>query len=161
MQHVLFRPSDGVLTNLSTCNSGVTAPSARLVNVHSSRLGTNGYPSTVVIHNTGTAAATATLAVTDARDGMTIGSIYTTASIPADGELVLPVSTIETAAEILPPVDMLHYLIALRGPFTGYLQHRVNNQQAGVVTDMSTVCTIGAASTPTTPAPTPVTPTDQ
>jgi hypothetical protein len=157
-QHVLYRPSDGVLTNLSTCDSGITAPANRVVNVHSARLGANGFPSTVVIYNTGTASAAATLTVTDARDGTTLGSAYTTSSIPANGELVLPVSTIETGATVTPTSDQLHYVITAQSSFTGYLQHRVNNQQAGVITDMSTVCTL---STTTTGAPTPVSPSDR
>ena len=156
-QHVLYRPSDGVLTNLSTCDSGITAAASRVVNVHSSRLAANGFPSTVVIYNTGTAAAIANVAVNDARDGTSLGTYSTTAS-PATGDLVLAVSNIETAAKVTPTSDQLHLVISVQSAFTGYLQHRVNNQQAAVITDMSTVCTF---STSTTTSPTPSTPSDR
>src|SRR5262249_21621250 len=53
-QLVLFRPADGTLTNLSTCDTGVTANPGRLSGVHSSLLAA-GYPSSVVVTNTGTA----------------------------------------------------------------------------------------------------------
>ena len=154
-QHVLFRAVDGVLTNLSNCDSSVTAPPLRLVNVHSSRL--EGYPSQVVIHNTGTTATTFALAIGDAADGQALGT-YPTASIPPNGELVLPMSTIETASGIVPTGSVLHYVVTLQGASAGYLQHRVTNQQAGVVTDMNTVCAFSGGSSST---PTPVTPSDQ
>ena len=153
-----------MLTNLSTCDSGVTAVTTRVVNVHTSRLGANGFPSTVVVYNSGTAAATATLAITDARDGTTLGSAYTTASIPANGSLVIPVSTIETGSNITPTSDQLHYVVTqTNSAFTGYLQHRVNNQEKGVITDMSTVCTLSLQSSSSGggTTPTPSTPSDR
>jgi hypothetical protein len=143
-QHVLYRPSDGVLSNLTICDSAITAPARRVANVHTARLAANGFPSTVAIYNTGSAAQTATLSLTDARDGTTLGSAYTTAVIPASGGLVLPVSTIESGASVTPTTDQLHYVITVQDSFTGYLQHRVNNQKAGVITDMSTACTFSA-----------------
>jgi hypothetical protein len=142
-QHVLWHPSDGTLTNLSTCDAGVTSISTRLVNIHSSLVGNQGYPSSVVVYNTGTAAEAVTLAIADAGSGIQQGT-YTTAPIPPNGQIIVAVADIETAARIVPMGNMYHYVISVRGPFTGYLQHLINNQKAGVVSDMTTVCALGS-----------------
>jgi hypothetical protein len=67
-QHVLFRPADGTLTNLSTCAAGVTADPRELGGVHTSVL-QSGYPSTIIVNNTGSHATPVTLGVYDARNG--------------------------------------------------------------------------------------------
>ncbi len=138
-QNVLFRPADGTLTNLSTCNVGVSAPAARLSGVHTSRI--SGFPSTVVINNTGATASAFTLGVYDARNGAKLGS-YATASVPANGRITVSVAAIEAATNITPSEGMFHYNIAAEGGFSGYLQHLVDNQKAGVITDMTTACAI-------------------
>jgi len=139
-QHVLWRPSDGTLTNLSTCNAGVTARTDRVGNVHSSLLSTN-YPSSIVIANTGNSATAATLGVYDGRNGSKLGS-YTAAAVPANGQLIISIDTIERGAAIVPTADMYQYALQIEGSFTGYLQHLVNNTQVGVITDMTTVCAL-------------------
>lgn len=145
-QHVLWRSSDGTLTNLSTCARGIASDARTLSAVHSSLLDAD-YPSTVVVNNTGTASASATLGLYDARDGSHLGT-YTTASIPADGQAVLSMSEIEAAAAISPPSGQFHYVVKVEGAFTGFLQHLVDNVQAGVTTDMSAACAMeGSLST--------------
>ena len=66
---------------------------------------------------------------------------YTTASIPANSQLVLGISTIESGGNFTPAGDY-HYNIRAGGGFTGYMQHLVNNLVAGVTTDMSTSCAL-------------------
>ncbi len=147
-QHVLWKPSDGTLTNLSTCAGTVTASISTVIAVHSSLLD-NGYPSTIVITNTGVSAATVTLGIKDARDGSSLGT-YTTASIPVGGQLLLPISTIEAAINVTPMAPMYHYNIRVESAFNGYLQQLVNNTQVAVITDMTAQCTLTATSeTPT------------
>ena len=143
-QHVLWKPADGTLTNLSTCASGVSANISRLIGVHSSLLDA-GYPSTVVVINVGVTAATVNLGIYDARDGTQLGT-YTTASIPAGGEMLLSISTIEAGIGITPDATMYHYNIQIEGAFNGFMQHLVNNTQVGVITDMSAFCTLTASS---------------
>jgi hypothetical protein len=138
-QHVLFRPIDGTLTNLSTCAAGVTADPLKLSGVHSSVLQTN-FPSTVVVNNTGTAATTAALGIYDARNGNLLGT-YTTVSIPANGQVMLSSAMLETATSA-PTAGMFHYVIKAQANFTGFLQHLVNNVQARVITDMTTACAL-------------------
>lgn len=138
-QNVLYRPADGTLTNLSTCNVGVSGPAARLSAVHSSQI--KGFPSTVVVNNTGTADSAFTLGIYDARNGAKLGS-YATATVPANGRITVSVAAMEAATNITPTESMYHYNIRAEGGFSGYLQHLVDNQQAGVITDMSTACAI-------------------
>ncbi len=139
VQDVLFRPGDGTLTNLSTCLAGTTASSGRLSGVHTSRI--SGFPSSVVINNTGSTAAAFTLGVYDARNGAKLGT-YAVPTIASGGRGVVTVAAIEAAANITPAESAFHYNIRAEGGFSGYLQHLVDNQQAGVITDMTTACAI-------------------
>ena len=146
-QHVLWQQSDGTLTNLSTCNSGVTDSEGWLANVHSSLLGTQGYPSSIVTYNTGTSAAAATLTIADARNANQLFT-YTTSAIPANGQQVVLVSDMEKAASFSPTAGMEHYVVTVGAQFTGYLQHLVDNQQINSFADMTTVCALGAVASP-------------
>ncbi len=138
-QHVLWHASDGTLTNLTTCTTGTHNNPWVLGAVHTSKLGAAGYPSTVIVTNTGASAARVTLTVKDASDGSTLGT-YRTASIPAGAQAVLPVSNIEAGASPrISAGSRNHYVIAADG-FAGYLQHQLDNAQVGVITDMTTTC---------------------
>ncbi len=149
-QHVLWRPSDGTLTNLSTCDTGVSANPTQLINVHSSLLEA-GYPSSVVVSNTGTSSSTVSLGIYDATTGTKLGT-FTTVAIPAGGQLLLPMTDIEAGAKVSPGTSIYHYVIKAEGAFTGYLQQLVNNKSTGVMTDMTTSCSLTAPTV--VPAPT-------
>jgi len=139
LQHVLWRAADGTLTNLSTCKGAVGVDPYTLVGVHTSRLGGQGYPSQIAVVNTGTAAQTVTLGLYDARDDTKLGT-YATTPIPGGAQAMLDVSAMETEAEVTPTAGMSHYVVRADAPFTGFLQHLVNNQRSGVITDMTTIC---------------------
>ncbi len=138
-QNVLFRPTDGTLTNLSTCGSGITATSASLSGVHTSRI--SGFPSSVVINNTASTAAAVTLGIYDARTGTKLGT-YVTPAVPGNGQSTVAVSAIEAGLGQAPADGMFHYTIKAEGGFNGFLQHLVDNQQAAVITDMTTACAL-------------------
>ena len=138
-QHVLFRMPNGALSNFSTCGGSVTTDPSTLISVHSSLVGAAGYPSQIVVNNSGTAAAQAVLDIIDARDGHTLAS-YTTAQIPAEGQAQVDVATMEKGAALTPAPGMGHYIIKMRAGFNGFLQHFVTNETAGVITDLTTVC---------------------
>ncbi len=140
-QHVLYHPADGTLTNLSTCNAGVTTNPTQLTHVHTSRVGNLGFPSSVVAYNTGASSQVVNLAITDALNGNQLG-VYTTAALPANGQITVPVSSIENALKLKPTEVQFHYTVTAQSPFKGFLQHLVENQRAGVITDMTTVCTM-------------------
>ena len=152
-QHVLWKPADGTLTNLSTCDSGTAPIAARAANVHGGILGNAGYPGSIVVYNTSTVAAPVVLHVADAATGASLGT-YTSAIIPANGQVVVPVSALETAAAITPTAAMSHYIVTVQNMFTGYIQHLLNNTRVGVITDMSIVCTFPAitVTVPTNPS---------
>ena len=141
-QHVLWKPADGTLTNLSTCNTGTVTDFTTAIGVHSSLL-QNGYPSSIVIHNTGTSNSIASLGVYDARNGKKITS-YLAGSVSANGQLIVQVADLESG--VFPPInpsgDMYHYVITLENSFPGYIQHLVNNETVGVITDMTAVCAL-------------------
>ncbi len=139
-QHILFRPLDGTVSNLSVCDGALTTPPGRLTNVHSSLIA-SGFPSSIVIYNTGGAAAPAVLGLYDARNGSRLGG-YTTASIPPLGQAIVPASVIEAALRLTPTGSLYHYNIKVENAFTGMLQHLVDNQHAGLMTDMTAVCAL-------------------
>jgi hypothetical protein len=143
-QHVLYRPADGTLTNLSTCEAGVTSSASQLINVHSSVLDGSGFPSSVVVSNPSTSSFAAMLGIFDARNGNRLGT-YTTASVAPGARLIIPVAAIQTAIGYTPPSDVFHYVIRAEGAFNGFLQHLVTNSGAGVITDMTTMCQLPAA----------------
>ncbi len=148
-QHVLWKPSDGTLTNLSTCDTGITAGAGQVAGVHSSVLDAPGYPSSVAVNNVSAGAASGlSLGVYDARDGARLGA-YAIASLPANAKLVVSMADIEAGARITPTADMFHYIIKIEGTTTAtggtFLQHLVDNRQVGVITDMTTACAFGVA----------------
>ena len=140
-QHVLYRPAQGTITNLSGCDNGVTNNGSSLANVHTSLL-EDGFPSIVMIYNTGPAATVLTIGIFDASSGARLGT-YTTSRIDAGGQAAVRVSAMEAAARIKPPSGSYHYTLKVESTFTGVLQHFVNNVQAAMITDMTTVCALG------------------
>jgi hypothetical protein len=142
VQHVLWHASDGTLTNLTTCYSGSRNNPTRLGAVHASGIGAAGYPSSIIVANTGKTAATVTLDIANATDGTKLGT-YRTAAIPASGQAILSVTTLENGANPkIDPAGKSHYVITASSSFSGYLQHVVDNTRVGVVTDMTTTCGI-------------------
>ncbi len=139
-QHVLWRSSDGTLTNLSTCGTGVTIDGTKIANVHASTFD-SAYPSSVVVNNSGIAASGVLLGIYNASTNVRLGT-YTILSVPANGRVVIPVNQIEAAADFTASASVPHYIVKIEPlpAFTGFLQHLVSNVQAGVITDMTTAC---------------------
>ena len=137
-QHVLWRVTDGTLTNLSTCGGGVTADLSKLTGIHSTLLA-GKYPSAVAINNLG-AAASVRVGIYDSRDGTKLGA-FNTPSIAANGMYMMSSLLIEGLIGRGPSDSaMYHYVFKIESPFNGFVQHLVNNLQAGVVTDMTIAC---------------------
>jgi V8-like Glu-specific endopeptidase len=143
-QNVLWRKQDATLTNLSTCDTPSTDQSF-LMNVHSSLL-SNGYPSAVVVYNTSTNPVSLSLGIYHQQTGQRLGT-YVTGQIPANGQQILTMATIEAGAGISPgATGAYHYNIKSDNVFTGYLQHLLNNQAAGMTTDMTESCALSPSS---------------
>ena len=80
------------------------------------------------------------MATTASRRPSEVPSAPRTSSIPAGGQAILPVTTIEDGAT--PKIvagSRNHYAITATA-FSGYLQHQLNNSSVGVITDMTTTC---------------------
>lgn len=138
-QHVLYRPQDGTLSNLSTCDTiPISIPIPRASSVHSSLLSA-GFPSSIVFYNTGEAAMSAEVGLYDARTGGRLGT-YRTPSIAPLGQVTVAVNAMEDAIGVSPGAGMYHYNVKLDNAFTGTMQHLVNNKSAGLITDMTTAC---------------------
>ena len=143
-QHVLWSPADGTLSNLSTCEAGISSNRTTLNGVHTSTLQAD-YPSTVVVNNTSASAAPVTLGLYNAITGNQLGT-YFVGTLPGRGQAVIPVTTLESGASV-DPNGAFHYVIQVETEsFQGFLQHVVDNRGAGVITDMSTACALPALS---------------
>jgi hypothetical protein len=66
--------------------------------------------------------------------------IFTTPIIPANAQRRYDVAAMESALNFEPGPGMGHYNIKLRNGCTGYLQHFIDNREAGVVTDLTAMC---------------------
>lgn len=138
-QHVLYRPQDGTLSNLSACDGHpISIPIPYANSVHSSLLSA-GFPSSVVFYNTGDAAKRVVVGVYDARNGTRLGT-YTSAEIAPLAQLTVTVDSMEDAIGVKPGAGMYQYNIKLDNDFTGTMQHLVNNKAAGLITDMTNAC---------------------
>ncbi len=141
-QHVMWRPAEGTLSNLTMCDTKLTNDPTRLMNVHSSRFSAT-YPARIVIHNTGTTTAAAILGVYDAVTGSKLGS-YSTGSMPPNAEVVRSADQIEAGMGFAPNASQGHYNIRLDASFTGTLAYRMTNATVNDTLDMTAVCTLAA-----------------
>ncbi|MDX1926805.1 MAG: trypsin-like serine protease [Pirellulaceae bacterium] len=141
-QHVLWKRSDGTLTNLTACDAKVSTEPRVLTNVHSSLLEVD-YPSTIIIHNTSITSAAVSLGIFDARNGQRLGT-YLTPLIPGNAQFIGSVSQIESQSSprIIPGTGQFHYVVKAETSFTGFMQHLVNNGRVGVITDMTPLCSM-------------------
>ncbi len=148
LQHVLWNRTVGVFANLTSCGTGLVSDATMIPNVHSSALVT--YVSRIRMVNTGVFAGRATLSFTDTGSGAAIAA-WTSPEIPSGGSIEIPVPQIETQVPALQTAvragGALQFNVALSG-LSGYLQHVVDNQNAGVVVDMSPKCALTVVPAP-------------
>jgi V8-like Glu-specific endopeptidase len=140
-QHAMWEPYMRSLTNLTSCDTGAAAQAGIVMGVHSTRI--EGYPSSVVVHNTSTSSANYSLGVYDGRNGAMLGT-YQTGLIPANGQRVVSAATLQTNSfPAFQPVeaDQAHYVVKpLSSSFTGYLQHYVHNESVDTIADVTALC---------------------
>jgi len=140
-QHAMHEPFVKSLTNLTSCDTGAAAQTALVMGVHSTRI--EGYPSSVVVHNTSAGSTSVSLGIYDARNGTMLGT-YQTGQIPPNGQKVVSAATLEANASPSwrpDPIDMAHYVVKpLSSFFTGYLQHLVHNEAVDTVADVTSLC---------------------
>lgn len=140
-QHAMHEPFVRSLTNLTTCDTGAAAQTALVMGVHTTRI--EGYPSSIVVHNTSTSGMNVSLGVYDARNGALLGT-YQTGQIPANGQRIVSAATLQASSfPAFQPIaiDQAHYVVKpLGGAFTGYLQHLVHNESVDTVADVTALC---------------------
>ena len=133
----------GATTSALVTFSGATAPIIRNgisteVNFFQGAgdsFGTTTFQSFLRISNSGTVAGAATITAVDG-DGNSIGTSYTTASIPVNGQLQLSNSDIETGLGITDGQSG-QYTVFISGPFQGYVQHVMLNNTTSAFTNLS------------------------
>jgi hypothetical protein len=136
-QHIVYRPSPGSFSNLSSCDTGLTTNAGKLANVHSSLNST--YPSTIMFYNSAGTAAAVSVGVFDARTGTRLGT-YATPSIAPGTQTAIGAAAIEVGARITPSTSITEYTLKVESGFTGTVQHILDNQPADFLADMTAAC---------------------
>jgi len=135
VQHVLWDTTTNALTNVSGCAAGLSTDIRTMIDVHTSLI--QGYPSYILVHNTGNATATPRFTVRHARTGVTVGTFTSSTSIPAHATGYILGSEMLTVA---PTAVQDHINVVLDANFTGFAQHLVDNEIARVITNMTGKC---------------------
>lgn len=144
MQHILWQRTAGVISNMTSCEDGVSAAGDSLFNVHSPSL--VSYPSSIRIYNAGSTGDRVTLTVYNATTGEELTD-WTSSRIEPGAAIEVTIPEIvsedfatEEELDLLP----VHLNVEMEDDgFTGHLQHTVRNTPAGVLTDMSARCQLG------------------
>ena len=144
-QSIVYKPAEGALSNITSCSGGLAPAGTALPYVHSGLL-SSGFPSRLVLNNTGASSASVTLGIYDEASGSKLGT-YTTDPIAASGAVTLSVPQIEATAKITPSASQYRYIIRIESAFTGFAQHLVDNVKAGILSDITSQCAL----TPSTP----------
>lgn len=164
--HVTYNGVSTLFENQSVCatpiNQRLTSVGKQvLTNVHTTALAGNNYPSIISIHNYASAATSVNLAVYDAANGNSIGTLVQT--ISANGTLTLAESDLETQLGFHPTSSQLHLNIvvthtsAATAPVT--LSETIRNVQLGGEINMSEMCAVNSLSAAVTnPQPASTTP---
>lgn len=138
VQHVLWNPEGGSLTNYSGCGNGLANSVQDIGNVHTSII--NGYPSYLLVYNSGSTAAKPTFVVKDSRDGSSLGNFSLTSDIAPNTSSFVFVSDLVEFFGGTPDSNQFHLNLEMQSSFTGFAQHIVDNQTGGVLTNMTAKC---------------------
>lgn len=144
VQHALWNAVGGSLTNLSSCSSDISATGQHLGNVHTSRI--SGYPSTIIVQNTSDQSDTASFDVFDSATGQLVAENYSQV-VPANSTWTFTVDEFASDFNFSPLNGQFHVDFVLDSGFTGFAQHLVVNETAGVLTDMTAKCTLPVSQT--------------
>lgn len=138
LQHVVWRPRDGTLANITTCDDGVTTLPLRLLDIHSKVLAAD-YPSTIALMNAGGSPKSFSLRLANALTGLFYGR-YAGPAVPPMGLAFVSPATLEAAFPFILTTNAPHYTVEEDTQYPGFLQHLVTNKRVGVVTDMTAMC---------------------
>jgi V8-like Glu-specific endopeptidase len=139
-QHVAWNRIGESLTNLSGCSNGLSTNISTAINVRSS-LNKDAYPSYIVLHSLEDSATDITADLYAASTGEHLGGVIFK-NVPGNASGILPIEPFENAMEFTPTGNQYHYNIVLTGNTAAYIQHQVENEGAGVTTNMTATCTM-------------------
>ena len=143
LQYILWANTEGVLGDLTSCPAGPSADGTTLLNIDASN--NAGYVAHIRIVNSGAAAGTATLTFFNPISRQQVTQ-WTSPSIPAGATYDITEPQIEAAARPLASASLAgsyQYNVVMTN-LSGYLQHVVANNQAGLLTDLSMKCDLAA-----------------
>jgi V8-like Glu-specific endopeptidase len=137
VQSVLWNEGGQSLTNISGCSNGLADNVSNLINVHTTNI--PAYPSVIMVHNLANKASDAVIGVFDSMTGNRLGGIVVPAIAPS-AAATFGAADIERVLQYTPAPDHYHYNLVIENDFYGYAQHIVNNNAAGLVTNMTAKC---------------------
>lgn len=139
IQHVVWNPTGGSLTNFSVCSKAAESRNY-LTNVHSSKITT--YPSRISITNTSDVAKSFKLDFTDSQDQSLSVGTWESPVLAAKAHGLYKIPDIETDLGYSPPESGgFHYTVQFDASSTGgILGHFVDNLDAGVITEFTARC---------------------
>ena len=139
VQHVMYNPQGPFLTNVSSCESGLSASGDRyLGNIHTSNI--KGYPSYILLHNKGAAAVKPSFKVYHSLSGELLGGFVTRdAVLPYTSALIYASDLVEFFGK-QPTIEQGHINVVLDVGFNGFAQHIMDNQLSGMYVNMTSKC---------------------
>ena len=138
--HVLWNPVGGALTNVSACSNGLSSSVRYAGNVHTSLI--QNFPSSIYVYNAGTSGATPIISVHSSTTGALIGSVSSSSDIIPNTMWITPAQSILDFLNFQPAAGEGHVNFQLNSGFNGFIAHIVDNETAGVITDMTAKCDI-------------------
>ena len=137
-QHIRWDPSDGSFANLTTCDNGVSDNLDNMIAVHTSKL--PRFPSYIVAHNTGESDNNPIFIAEDARNGEELGRFTLGDTIKPNTSRTIFVSDLLEFFDVQAESDQFYMNLKVTSAFTGFIQHIVDNQDAGLITNMTLKC---------------------
>jgi subtilisin family serine protease len=139
IQNIVWNQKGQALTNLTSCPSTAHDPQTLATNVHTSLI-SGTYPSQVIVFNSGLSPAIAAFDVLDSQTGIKVGSFQTSSAIQPNTSFLIDPADVFKTINFTPAPSQFHLNFKLQSGFTGIVQHVVQNNGAGVLTDMSVKC---------------------
>ena len=140
MTHVLWNPVGGALTNVSACSNGLSSSVRYAGNVHTSQI--QNFPSSIYVYNSGTEDATPVISVFSSTTGELIGSVSSASDIISNTIWIVSAQAVFDFLDYQPTTGENHTNFQLEPGFDGFIAHIVENEIAGVITDMTAKCEI-------------------
>ncbi|MDX2144162.1 MAG: hypothetical protein SFV19_12465 [Rhodospirillaceae bacterium] len=141
-QQVVYKNAESAWANVSACGSATATDTRVIPNVHDRALAT---ASSIVFHNTGSAAAAVRLTILDAANGQVLGT-WTSPSFPAS-TFTEEFSAGRIIAEAgIPASERRGYVtFIIDDAFTGHARHLVTRVGSATQTDMTAKCALAVA----------------